>query len=95
MLNISEQFALLEPTRLDTVCVVLFLKELLLGSLVLHFLFLVGFLIEDSKTLGGKREMFALKTSVSSAELVERQGGNLLEQVIFLEGCLTAVSVLD
>ena len=59
------------------------------------FLFLVGFLIEDSKTLGGKREMFALKTSVSSAELVERQGGNLLEQVIFLEGCLTAVSVLD
>ena len=56
------------------------------------YLFLVGFLIEDSKTLGGKREMFALK---SSAELVERQGGNLLEQVIFLEGCLTAVSVLD
>lgn len=55
------------------------------------FLFLVGFLSEDSKYVGGKR-----KTSVVQQNLVvERQAGNLLEQVILLEGCLTAVSVLD
>ena len=34
------------------------------------FLFLVGFLNEDSKYIGGKREMFVI---------LERQVGNLLE----------------
>ena len=56
---------------------------------------MVGFLIEDSEYIGGEREKcFVFKNLSSLAELLEmleRQVGNLLEQVILLEGCLTAV----
>ena len=44
--------------------------------------------------LEGKREMFCLKKNNQQLPVLERKVGNLREQVILLEGCLTAVIVL-
>ena len=55
------------------------------------FCFWLDSSLKIQKILWEREKCFVLKNLSSSAEPLERQVGNLIEQVILLEGCLTVV----